>query len=146
MVRVLVNGACGRMGQAVVKAVLEDEALTLAAAVDLKGGMDAGTLAGLSPCGVTVTVGLEAAIEAGKPDVMVDFTRPDAVFENALTALQKGVAPVIGTTGLSDDQKAALKKCSEETGLYRPKFCHRGGADDGDGAAGGEISAGRGDH
>ena len=116
MVRVLVNGACGRMGQAVVKAVLEDEALTLAAAVDLKGGMDAGTLAGLSPCGVTVTVGLEAAIEAGKPDVMVDFTRPDAVFENALTALQKGVAPVIGTTGLSDDQKAALKKCSEETG------------------------------
>ena len=116
MVRVLVNGACGRMGQAVVRAVIEDEALTLAAAVDLKDGLDAGSLVGLSPCGVTVTAGLEAAIEAGKPDVMVDFTRPDAVFTNALTALSKGVAPVIGTTGLSDEQKEALKERSEETG------------------------------
>ena len=116
MVRVLVNGACGRMGQAVVRAVIEDEALTLVAAVDLKGGVDAGTLVGLPPCGVTVTVGLEATIEAEKPDVMVDFTRPDAVFTNALTALSKGVAPVIGTTGLSDAQKEALKKRSEETG------------------------------
>lgn len=114
MVRVLVNGACGRMGQAVVRAVLEDEALTLAAAVDLKDGLDAGTLVGLSPCGVMVTAGLEAGIEAGKPDVMVDFTRPDAVFTNALTALSKGVAPVIGTTGLSDEQKEALKERSEE--------------------------------
>lgn len=116
MVRVLVNGACGRMGQAVVRAVIEDEALTLAAAVDLKGGADAGTLVGLSPCGVTVTVGLEAAIEAEKPDVMVDFTRPDAVFASALTALSHDVAPVIGTTGLSDAQREALKKRSEETG------------------------------
>lgn len=116
MVRVLVNGACGRMGQAVLRAVLEDEALILAAAVDLKGGMDAGMVAGLSPCGVTVTVGLAAAIDAGKPDVMVDFTRPDAVFENALTALEKGVAPVIGTTGLSEAQRDALAKRSDETG------------------------------
>ena len=116
MVRVLVNGACGRMGQAVLRAVLEDEDLVLAAAVDLKGEMDAGTLAGLSPCGIPVTVGLSAAIEAGQPDVMVDFTRPDVVFENAMTALEKGVAPVIGTTGLADAQKEALAKRSDETG------------------------------
>lgn len=88
MVRVMVNGACGRMGQAVIKAVLADEALTLAAAVDLKGGMDAGTLVGLAPCGVTVTVGLEKAIMEAQPEVMVDFTRPEAVFQNAVISLK----------------------------------------------------------
>ncbi|MBQ9377864.1 MAG: 4-hydroxy-tetrahydrodipicolinate reductase [Schwartzia sp.] len=116
MVKVLVNGACGRMGQAVVKAVLEDGELSLVGAVDLRGGVDAGTMVGLSPCGVRVTTGLAAAIDAAKPEVMVDFTRPDAVFENAVTALKKGVSPVIGTTGLTEDGKAELERLAAETG------------------------------
>lgn len=114
MVKVLVNGACGRMGQAVVKSVLEDPELELVAAVDLSGGMDAGTLVGLKPCGVEVSVGLEQAIANGKPEVMVDFTRPDVVFYNACTALKLGVSPVIGTTGLSDDAKAEIAKIASE--------------------------------
>ena len=116
MVRVLVNGGCGRMGQAVIKAVLEDKELSLVAAVDLKGGMDAGTLVGIPACGVVVTVGLEEAIATARPDVMVDFTRPSAVFQNAVIALRKGVSPVIGTTGLSAEEETELAKIAEETG------------------------------
>ena len=46
MVKVLVNGACGRMGQSVVKAVLADEELSLVAAVDIHEAEDAGTMVG----------------------------------------------------------------------------------------------------
>ena len=114
MVKVLVTGACGRMGQAVVKAVLDDKDLELVAAVDLKGGMDAGTAAGTAPCGVVVSTELSKAIQETKPEVMVDFTRPDVVFENAMTAIKLGVSPVIGTTGLSEEAKNEIKKFAEE--------------------------------
>ena len=114
MIKVLVSGACGRMGQAVVKAVMEDSELELAAAVDIKSGMDAGEMAGLGKSGIIVTDDLEHAIDEAKPEVMVDFTRPDVVYGNAVKALQKGVSPVIGTTGLSDDAKAELARLAEE--------------------------------
>ena len=113
-VKVLVSGAYGRMGQAVVAAVLDDPELELVGAVDLRGGIDVGDLIGRSMCGITVTENLEDSIDTHQPDVMVDFTRPDVVFENACIALKRKVSPVIGTTGLSDEAKATIKKLSEE--------------------------------
>ncbi len=110
---VFVNGACGRMGQAVLKAVQEDAELKLVGAADLKGGADAGELVGLPKVGVTVETDLKAALERLHPDVMVDFTRPDVVFENVKTALAAHVSPVVGTTGLTDAQKADIAKLAE---------------------------------
>ena len=114
MIKVLVSGACGRMGQAVVKAVLEDRDLQLAGAVDIVAGGDAGELVGLPKCNVNVTTDLEATIKDVKPEVMVDFTRPDVVYDNAVKAIKLGVSPVIGTTGLSDEAKAELEKLAKE--------------------------------
>lgn len=114
MINVLVNGACGRMGQAVLKAVSEDSELNLVAAVDIVGGKDTGELIGVGANGVVVETDLKAAIQSKKPQVMVDFTRPDVVFQNAKTALEQKVAPVIGTTGLTAEQKEELKKISED--------------------------------
>lgn len=116
MVRVLVNGACGRMGQAVLAAVLEDDGLELVGAVDIKGGMDAGVLIGKSACGITVEEDLVAAMANHKPEVMVDFTRPDVVFGNVCTALRAKVSPVVGTTGLSGEQKEKIRKLAEDCG------------------------------
>lgn len=114
LVNVLVSGACGRMGQAVVKAVMEDPELELVGAVDLKGGADAGELVGLGKSGVLVQTDLAAAIQSAKPQVMVDFTRPDVVFQDACTALKLGVSPVIGTTGLSDEAKKEIAELAEK--------------------------------
>lgn len=114
MIKVLVSGACGRMGQAVVKAVMEDPELQLAGAVDIKAGADAGEMAGMGKSGVIVSDNLAKAIDAVKPEVMVDFTRPDVVYENAVLAVKKGVSPVIGTTGLSDEAKADLEALAKE--------------------------------
>jgi 4-hydroxy-tetrahydrodipicolinate reductase len=116
LVKVLVNGACGRMGQAVLKAVQEDSELQLVGAVDLQGGMDAGELVGLPAAGVVVETDLVKAFAAHHPEVMIDFTRPDVVFENVKKALNAGVSPVVGTTGLSETQKKEIAALSEQTG------------------------------
>lgn len=116
MTTVIVSGACGRMGQAVLKAVQEAKDLQLVGAVDIHGGADTGTLVGLPATGVCVETDLGAALARLKPDVMIDFTRPDAVFANVMKALSHKVSPVVGTTGLSDEQKAAIAKECEVQG------------------------------
>ena len=114
MTTVIVNGACGRMGQAVLKAVQEADGLELGGAVDIKGGADTGSLVGLPANGILVETDLEALLARKKPEVMVDFTRPDVVFGNVMTALAHKTSPVVGTTGLSDEQKAEIAKAAEE--------------------------------
>ena len=113
MTKVLVSGACGRMGRAVLKAVIDDADLELVGAVDINGGADTGDLAGTGKNGVLVETGLAAALERLRPDVMIDFTRPDVVYGNVLTALAHKVSPVVGTTGLTDEQKAEIKAAAE---------------------------------
>lgn len=114
MTTVIVNGACGRMGQAVLKAVQEADGLELVGAVDIKGGADTGSLVGLPANGILVETDLEALLARKKPEVMVDFTRPDVVFGNVMTAFAHKTSPVVGTTGLSDEQKAEIAKAAEE--------------------------------
>lgn len=108
MIKVIVNGARGKMGRTVLQAVSNDKELELVGAVDIKGGMDVGDLIGSARTGIIVGENLQTVIDAVKPDVMVDFTRPDAVFDNACLALRNHVSPVIGTTGLSDEAKDKL--------------------------------------
>lgn len=105
MIKVLVNGALGRMGRTVLEAVKNDSELELVGAVDIFDG---------EVCGVKVETNLDAAIDLHKPDVMIDFTRPDSVFKNVMTALEKKVSPVVGTTGLSDDAKEKIRDAAEK--------------------------------
>lgn len=104
MIRVLVNGALGRMGSEVCKKVYSEADLVLAGAVDIKEGVVA------LGDGVKVTTDLVAAINEVKPDVVVDFTRPDVVMGNLRKMLPLGVHVVVGTTGFSD---ADLKEVDE---------------------------------
>ena len=84
------------------------------AAVDIREAEDAGSMVGQAPCGVPVTTNLANAIDKTCPDVMVDFTRPDVALQNAITAIESGVSPVIGTTGLNDDAKKQLSTLAEK--------------------------------
>jgi 4-hydroxy-tetrahydrodipicolinate reductase len=117
-VRVLVAGAAGRMGREVVRAVLDDPETELVAAVDVsETGRDAGELAGRETAGVPVQADLSAAIAAGRPDAIVDFTRAEAAHRNALTALAAGVSPVIGTTGMTPAQIEEIGAAAERAGV-----------------------------
>jgi 4-hydroxy-tetrahydrodipicolinate reductase len=97
-IKVLVNGARGKMGSEVVKAVTNDAELTLVAEGDEH------------------TILLEL-IKLHQPQVVVDFTNPNAVFSNALTIIEAGKHPVIGTTGLTEAQMDELKARAKKNGI-----------------------------
>lgn len=110
MINIAVCGANGKMGQEVVKAVENAEGMTLAAKIDIFNGEFAT---------------IKDAKNSVNIDVLVDFTQPASIYENALYCLNNGINIVIGTTGLSDEQIAELKSLSEKnkTGcIIAPNF------------------------
>lgn len=125
-VRIAVAGAAGKMGRQVVKAVFDDPEACLASAIDLAcEGDDAGNLAGVGPMGVLLRPDLDQALKETGAEVLVDFTIASSAFENAKTALNAGVCPVIGTTGMSADQERELGELAETRGvgaLLAPNF------------------------
>jgi 4-hydroxy-tetrahydrodipicolinate reductase len=105
-IRVLVNGAQGRMGQATVTAINADPLLTL---VGTTGRND----------------NLADAIHAHKAEVVVDFTNADAVLRNTQIIIASGAHPVIGSSGLRKEDVQALQATCKELkrgGLIAPNF------------------------
>lgn len=126
-IRVGVCGAAGRMGKEVVKTVLQEDGMTLVAAVDVNNtGEDAAMISGLQePCGVNIENDLARALSQHQPQVVVDFTSPGVVFGNAMTVLQHGARSIIGTTGLTADaleQLQATVKQQQTAALIAPNF------------------------
>ncbi|MES1022430.1 4-hydroxy-tetrahydrodipicolinate reductase [Gloeocapsa sp. BRSZ] len=130
---VVVNGAAGKMGREVVKAVSQASDMTLLGAVDRNpeyNGKDAGEVAGLSePLEVPITDQLEPTLAFATQErqlgVMVDFTHPGSVYDNIRAAIAYGIRPVVGTTGLSIEQIQDLAEFADKasTGcLLIPNF------------------------
>ncbi len=110
MINVAVCGSNGKMGKEVVRAVNEDSELNLVAQIDIVDGEYSS---------------IENASKAQKIDVLVDFTQPKSIYENAQYCLNNEISIVIGTTGLSDEQIANLKSLSEKNKvscLIAPNF------------------------
>lgn len=104
--RVLVLGAAGRMGQAVVEAVTEADDM------EFVGGVGRGD-------------DLQAVIRATNPTVLVDFTVPESVLQNIHIGLQAGLPLVVGTTGLSAEQLQSVDDEARRRGLgvvFAPNF------------------------
>lgn len=116
MIRVAVVGAGGRMGKTLIQAVTEHEDLALKAATELPDatliGADAGELAGVGTLGVQISHSLTKVVDDF--DVVIDFTRPAATMVHLDVCRQHGKAMVIGTTGLNDEQKAAVSSASAQ--------------------------------
>ena len=132
-ISVVVNGALGKMGRAIVKAVSEADDMTLVGAIDRNPkfiGQDIGEVIGGEPLEIPVMNDLEATLvmaqsEATAGAVMVDVTHPDSVYGSARAALAYGVRPVIGTTGMSPQQIQDLAEFADKasTGcLLIPNF------------------------
>jgi len=108
-VRIAVAGAGGRMGQALMEATLSDPGLALAAAFDVPGSAGAGRDAGERfgrETGVIVGTDVDAAARAA--DVLIDFTRPEGTLAHLAACARHGTGAVVGTTGLTEAQKAEL--------------------------------------
>ena len=104
MVKLAVLGASGRMGQAVLNALLGRTTLKLSGAVteasDPALGKDAGENAGLPACGVLLTDDRSQALHGVQ--VAIDFTLPTALRRQRSLRVSQGAPLVVGTTGLSE--------------------------------------------
>lgn len=105
-IRVLVNGAHGKMGQEVIKAVEKVPELTLVGAGDVKDN-------------------LADLIRSSQAEVVVDFTSAESGFANTKTIIETGARPVIGTTGFLPEQIAVLQEMALTRslgGIIAPNF------------------------
>ena len=123
-IKVAIAGSSGRMGRALIEAVLGGSDMRLAAALEQKGnahvGKDAGELAG-SPCGVKISD--DAAKSIAGCDVLVDFTRPEGTLAHLAACRKQGVKMVIGTTGFTEEQKKRIADAARDIAIaISPNF------------------------
>jgi len=106
IIKVIVNGAKGKMGQETVKAVQKEEDLMLVGQTDV--GSD-----------------LAKTIKDTSADVVVDFTNPQSVMNNIKVILESGAHGVIGTTGTTEADLQAVKALTDKHNvncLIAPNF------------------------
>lgn len=102
MIKVAVCGANGKMGKTLVEAVNNAKDMELCAKIDIFNGEFAT---------------IEQAAKNKNIDILVDFTQPKSIYENALYCLNNNINIVIGTTGLKDEQIEELKQLSDKNHL-----------------------------
>lgn len=119
--RLVVVGAGGRMGQAMVRAIHSADGVVLSGAVEREGapqlGKDAGELAGLGPLGIKITD--DPLPVFAKADGVLDFTAPAATVAFAGYAAQAHIVHVIGTTGCSPDDEAKIRAAARHTAIVK---------------------------
>ena len=103
MIRVILNGAAGRMGKEVAAKLEADPMLSIAARVD-KTGAD-GCLPSLA--GFT-----------GEGDVIVDFSHHSATAELTEYAASRGIPLLIATTGQTEEEKETIRRASEKVAIF----------------------------
>ena len=105
MTKAIVAGAAGRMGKRIIHMIHQSEGIVLAGAFERPDhpgiNEDAGRVAGVGDLGVRISGSLEEVMDQG--DVLIDFTAPQATLENIRAAFHRGLAMVIGTTGITGD-------------------------------------------
>ncbi len=118
---IVITGGSGRMGQMLIRTVLESDRARLVGVVERSGhawvGQDVGEAMGGAAVGVTVT---DDALEAfAKAQAVIDFTAPEATLEFAALAAQARAVHVIGTTGMSEEQIARLEPAARHAVIVR---------------------------
>lgn len=115
MLKVVIAGVTGRMGQALLEGVFADEGLQLHGAIDRADspriGHDAGEQFGRAT-GVKISAEVGSALAGA--DVLIDFTRPEASMEYLAACKRAGVKLVLGTTGFSAEQKAQIAATAQK--------------------------------
>ena len=119
--RLIVAGAGGRMGRALVHAIAATDGAILAGAVEAASsaviGRDAGELAGLGKNGVAVTTDVEPLL--AQADGLLDFTVPAATLAFAEHTARKGCVHVIGTTGLTGENEKLIEQASKRAVIVK---------------------------
>ncbi len=116
--RISIAGASGRMGRMLIEAVRASGDCELVGALDIAAspsiGTDATAFAGTTS-GVLITADLQRGLSGA--DVLIDFTRPEGSLAHLAVCRELGINAVIGTTGFSAGQKAAIDVAAREIAI-----------------------------
>jgi 4-hydroxy-tetrahydrodipicolinate reductase len=119
--RVVIAGAGGRMGRALIQAVAATKGLALAGAIEGPGsaliGRDSGELAGLGPNGIKVTSDVAALLR--QADGLIEFTVPAATLAFAELTAAAGKVHIIGTTGHSGEEDAVIASAAKRAPIVK---------------------------
>ena len=110
-IKVVVQGALGRMGREMINAVCHEPEMQMAGAVELQASKDYLPLPD-SPDTVPFSSDLDYILTSCQPDVLVDFTIAQATMPAVRIATKRGVNLVIGTTGLTTDEITEIDRLS----------------------------------
>ena len=114
-------GCAGRMGQMLVREVLDNEGMVLSGGTDRIGsdavGRDLGSLVGRAETGLAV--GCDPSELFGASDVVIDFTVPAATIQHVEYAAANACAMVIGTTGLTAEHEALIRQAATRIPIVR---------------------------
>lgn len=117
----VVVGAAGRMGQALIRAIHTIPGARVAGAIERAGsphiGKDAGELAGVGR--LEVAIGDDPLPAFAKADGVLDFTAPAATVEFAGYAAQARIAHIIGTTGCSAEDNARIAAAARHATIVK---------------------------
>ncbi len=105
-IKILVNGAKGKMGAILSKTLKNTNGFELSGESNSKEQ-------------------LKIYLHEQLPDVVVDLTTPQSVFDNSLEIINAGVRPVIGTSGLTEPQIQQLQDLCKQAnlgGIIAPNF------------------------
>ena len=112
---IAVAGATGRMGHMLIEAIAQSHDCRLAGALDIATspalGQDASAWTGQASC-VMVTADVLQGLQGAQ--CLIDFTRPEGTMEHLAVCRALGVAMVIGTTGISEGQKAQITAAAKD--------------------------------
>ncbi|MDF2095642.1 4-hydroxy-tetrahydrodipicolinate reductase [Aquibaculum arenosum] len=117
MTRLCIAGATGWTGRAIASAALAASDFQVTGAVARSAaGEDLGAVVGRKPVDVRISASVAEALDAAPADVLIDYTHPSVVKANALAALERGSAVVIGTSGLTADDFTELDAAARKAG------------------------------
>jgi 4-hydroxy-tetrahydrodipicolinate reductase len=114
-INIIVVGASGKMGQAIIKETLDDSDLNLTMAIDIKTspriGKDAGELFGFES---NIKISSDLLMDKAQADILIDFTRPEASMKYLDFCEKNNVGYVLGTTGFSDNEKKLIAHAAKK--------------------------------
>ena len=114
---VCIAGVTGWVGSVLAKAVHQAADMVISAAVSRSTqGNSVADVLGLDGADVIISGSVKEALGA-RCDVMVDYTKPDAVKSHVLTAVDAGIHVVVGTSGLSDEAYQKIHERALERGV-----------------------------
>ena len=115
MISVIIDGACGRMGNMITQGVVTQSDMQLVGAIEYSGhpqlGQDVGEVAGVGTIGVAISDNLSEVLD--EADVVIEFTAPSASIEHLRNVVDAGKTMVLATTGFTEAELAEVYELAE---------------------------------